>query len=626
MLLRLLLPTLLPSIIHAQVSPWVMRFDGAGDDLVSDVVVDKQGNFIVAGLSQSPTMTIYNSAEQPIRSISDPFSRRIFLANFSSGLQLNWICSFNSTRGATAFAMKSLALDSLDNIIVGMDLFDSLWFTDSRGRFRIIERALSPDGIVVKLSQGGIYQWHTRVRTPDRDFMGSVSVDSKNNILVASWHSLVNSSLEIFNSSDGVNPAVRIPKLMAMLTLVKFDSNGTLLWFVRVDVPSPLPGAISTALAVNLRDDGIFFGSTLNAGGSNPSGSCYVLYDASNVAISEPSNPSLHMGVVWKISSNGTFLWTAKFDGSNPDLLNSMATDPASGDLLLVGVIASPTAVISHTSGNTTLQSTIVWSSLGAVVIRFNPDGALKWYARNRRESNAAENDRAGGLLLDAESNVYFYGTYPGGLGIEIFDSNQMSVSNLPVGDLTAAFMIKYDRNGAFVWALRIDSLTDGDVINSAAILNDSLVVVGQYGPDQLIFYDKNGAKRQQLRYEAGNAGFAVCFGLDGLYRGYTSGTTPDDQGPLILSLGSGNRHEITSSLTTSISTHVILRENGATQLNQYGMIYVVIFVGVFLSAIPAVFTLSIVWYQKFPWELARAPNEPVIESTVVSTSSHESN
>ena len=599
MLLRLVFLELVASIIHAQISLWTMRFDGAGDDAVSDVVVDKQGSLILTGVSLTPQMTIYNSAEQPIHSLSDSSSRRIFIAKFSGDLQLQWTASFTSSPLAFFFAVKSIGSDVNDNILIGIDIHDQTLFTDSQNVTRILERtAASSDSIVVKLTPGGVYQWHVKLSGSERDILGSLAIDANNNVMVSTLHIWGNltAQLNIYNSSNRVSLELSMPKRqIAMVTLVKFNSSGGLVWLARTELPSlPLNLAPLTApaVAVDLNDNSAVFGSTVYAT-SAPS---YEFYDSNNDVLREWNTTGV-FGAVWKVTSDGRLLWSAKYDSAQADLLKSIKIDPSSSDVLFAGTILSVSALVSHTAGSTLILAGTS-RSVGAILFRVSSDGALKWYARNRwLIGSVADNDRVRGLSLDPDGNVYFYGYYASEFGLEIFDSSQARVSSLPVGYYGSGFMIKYDRNGMFIWALRVDSLADGDVINAAAVLNGSLVVGGRYGPDILGFYDKNGIKKRQMKSDGSIAGFAASFDLDGLLGAENS----QDPRPLVLPLGGGS-HATTSSLS-SLSQRMAPRETGTADVNQTPMIYVVIGVGVILIAIPIAFMISIMKYKKLPWE-----------------------
>lgn len=186
-------------------------------------------------------------------------------------------------------------------------------------------------------------------------------------------------------------------------------------------------------------------------------------------------------------------------------------TDKA-GDNAAVAVIADDSAYV-YAAGWMDNKP----SGLDYATAKYDADGIRLWVAHY---DNGAGDDRAAAIALDTAGNVYVTGKSPGaGSGYDFAT-------------------VKYDNDGAQLWAVRYNGPGNGDDGAVALAIDDSMNVYvsgwsfgGSTGIDYAVVkYDAAGALRWVRRYDGPASGLdsLTAMALDGFTALYVTGTSRD--------------------------------------------------------------------------------------------------
>lgn len=359
-------------------------------------------------------------------------------------------------------------------------------FTDSSINFGSITLNTHIGGLhlfIVKHDANGNVIWaKTAVGQFASNQVNSVATDKFGNVYVTGYFG----GTIIFDSIT-----LAIPGLYSHMFVVKYDSNGNVIWAKCAGASNGLSkgSAVSTDIHGNVYvmgsfSGGIVFGTTSFTGIS--SSLFIVKYDMSgNILwahnpsgyITEGTGNALAVDTLENVYLTGWFYFSSAFFGSqtmhntgsyttflvkydasgiaqwakNPigkSLGNSVSTDK-SGNIYLTGRYDSTT-----TFGNST------FTSLGAsdvFIAKYNPNGVLVWV----RKAGGVNDDYGMSVANDA-SGIYVVGGF-------LSPSITFGTSTLifPTGAIDPMFMVKYDFDGNVICASALAS--GGDDLNGVA-------------------------------------------------------------------------------------------------------------------------------------------------------------
>ena len=228
--------------------------------------------------------------------------------------------------------------------------------------------------------------------------------------------------------------------------------------------------------------------------------------------------------LVIKYDRDGNRRWSRQPGTSFSDFANGIATD-LDGNVYVVG--GTDGALGGPNEG-----------AFDALVIKYDRDGRQLW----ARQPGSACGDGALGVATDAEGNVYVVGVTCGALG------------GRKQGDQedTDAFLIKYDRDGDWLWARQPGTSGFDAAWSVATDADGSVYVAGRTegaladpgkgdGDAFLIKYDGNGHRLWAL--QPGTSGYDLAYGVatDGHGDVYVVGEAggalagPDKQGAFVI-------------------------------------------------------------------------------------------
>lgn len=304
-------------------SSWTKDYDGPAhqDDKIYAIAVDRLNNIYVAGyttgIGVGTDMTIikYNS----------------------NGTQL-WAQSYNSTTNGDDGALGVAVDDSLNVYVTGYVTLAGL------------------DMYLVKYNSGGVYQWGQSFggNSNQDDKAYAITVDQLDNIYIGGY---------TINNSNGAD-----------FTLVKYNRNGSRLWFTKYDGPAHKDD-IAECMALS-EENGIYLA------GSSKSTSSASSADYLTVRF----NPE-----------NGDTVWSRSYAGSGneEDKIYAITID----DLDNIYVTGSITAENPLAQGSPTDMNN------NYMTIKYTPDGDVLW---STAYDTSSRNETARALFISHSQNFLF--------------------------------------------------------------------------------------------------------------------------------------------------------------------------------------------------------------------------
>lgn len=431
---------------------WVRHFQSGNTqlDLAVAMALDDSSNVIVIGSSR----TMHGDFDY-------------LIVKYDSSGKLKWSVQYNGTNNGDDHA-AAMAIDRQGNIYV----------TGSSAAANGLD-----DFLTIKVDRNGVQQWIARYNGPanNLDEAIDVAVDDIGNVYVTG-----------FSNAGGFVP---FPDIVT----IKYNSAGQQQWVARYDGSS---GSMDMASAIAVDPQGNVYVTGATGNGRAGWGSAIqtdfitikyspngeqvwaVTYNgpangqdvAAHLALSTDgyvyiAGSSMGKGTrldyaTLKYNSAGELQWVARYnsDENLQDNISGLAVDVL-GNVVVTGTIGSD----------------LFNPNSDLVTVKYDQNGKQQWLARYNGPGNSWE--RAAGLALDRESNVY--------------------VTGQSVGDNTGSDFVtlKYDPNGALQWAARYDSGSKSDDAGIAIQLDrsGSIYVAGSTG------IEMNAGSVTIIKYEQNN-------------------------------------------------------------------------------------------------------------------------
>ncbi|MDO1451601.1 SBBP repeat-containing protein [Rhodocytophaga aerolata] len=526
---------------------WKSRYNSPnnGQDGASDIAVDASGNVFVIGGSNGDYITVkYNI----------------------NGMQ-QWVKTYNNTLYNGNDYAVATALDALGNLYVtgsseggntGMD-YATLKYTTS-GVQQWVSRynhtsngADNPIHIVVdgsgnayvvgistdnttnyatiKYNANGIQQWVTRYNTSNPNSSHhplGIGIDGNGNVYIA---------------GNSVDSGIKS-------TTIKYNSNGSEQWVKKLEkVTLELEDDKATAMVVDGSGNVYITGSTIGRG---------TRADFTTI----------------KYSPNGAELWTKHYSAAGDDYATAIAVD-ASGNVYVTGssfacpenyypceyntsydyysnyttVKYSPegieqwvkqydsdsyfndqaTSIAIDGSGNIYVTGSAYGANSSTIsedfgTIKYAPDGTELWVQRYHNQFSDGSNDKATGIAIDVQGEVYVIGTSNGGgMG----------------QDFATA---KYSSDGRLLWSRIYNGPGNGDdqPVSIKVDASGSVYVAGSSagsgtGQDYaLVKYATSGTQSWVKRYHNGIYDLAKGLAVDGCGGVYLTGVSRNSNNGLV--------------------------------------------------------------------------------------------
>ena len=186
--------------------------------------------------------------------------------------------------------------------------------------------------------------------------------------------------------------------------------------------------------------------------------------------------------VVWKLNTDGNYLWARAYDGLLFDSGVSVAVD-GDGNIAFSGVVAGPIDL------DPSPERTVAPSPFGGMgdifVSVFTPSGILKW--ANRLGSSGYEIGQS--VAFDSTGALYVTGSFQRTIDFDPGDGMESLTAVGADSNPTDMYISKFDNNGAFQWVRQYKGygMGDGPAVISVDS-NNSIYVSGNFN-GQLNFY-----------------------------------------------------------------------------------------------------------------------------------------
>jgi len=478
---------------------WTKLYDGGnGDDRAAGLVLTPAGEIVVTG-----------------RADAGSDDNIVTICYSAAGTQM-WLKSFNGSASAND-RPSAISTDASGNIfIAGQSDADPSFSTNY-------------DFVTVKYSSTGTFQWasYKAGSGGGEDSPEAITTDANGNVFTAGRFDA--------DITSGVNDDMMV---------VKYDAGGSEQWSRTVSGTSGLEDR-GDAILVDLTGNPVIAGKIDNTGPQQDA--MLVKYDQAgnqvfikefngdgdfsdnaNVIRLDPSGNVFIAGytfitghnrdlLVKKYDNNGNPLQEYLYNGSksDEDEVADMVID-AAGNVYITGHVKNSGA------------------SSDIVTIKFNNNLDTSWVRFYNYTAN--ESDKGVSIALDGNNNVYVTG-YSDNNPSDTIDSDDM-------------ITMKYDNNGGQQWAMRYNSLANGD---DKAVK----VMIDQSGNVDIAGTSWNGSSKDITLVQYSSSGSQQWVSS---YNGISNG---DDEAEDMTVDNSGNIYVTGSGLVTgNLNDYVILKYN----------------------------------------------------------------
>ena len=334
-MLLCLLPTFCVSSDLPQVDPWSTYVGGGDEDFGRGVVVDTNGDIIVAGSTSSTDLPATSGLQT-----SNAGGEDAFVARYTPDGMLVWMTYFGGSGGETEI---HIALNTSGKCtIAGTTGSSSLPGTS--GSFQP-SCAGGSDAFLAQFASDGTLLWSTFYGGKKTEQMATLATDTNGDIY-----------LVLNSGSRGMPCTAGVFLIAGSLNIVKFSESGTMQWATQHGDGTPW-GRITTDGQNNLLIGGI-------AGDGFPVSS----------GAWQSSCAGGNDGFILKYSSAGARIWSTYYGGSGNEWVRGTATD-GNNNVLIAGYTISTDLPVSANA----FQTSYAGGAFDAFVAAFSSAGSHVW-------------------------------------------------------------------------------------------------------------------------------------------------------------------------------------------------------------------------------------------------------
>ena len=366
-------------VTWAQDLAWAKRLGGATYEDGSGVAVDAAGNvFTVGSFSTTadfdPGPGVYN--------LTSPSSTDVFISKLDAGGNFVWAKRLGGTSQQIG---QGIAVDTTGNVYTVGQFAHTIDCDPGPGIY-ILTSAGDSDVFISKLDNDGNFVWARQLGGASEDLAYGVAVDADGNVYtVGQFYGTADfdPGPGIYNlTSEGGNAAF----------VWKLDSDGDFVWVRQVEGPDDSGYGITHDAAGDIYAIGYFFGTA----DFDPGPGTYDLHSTSNGD-----------AFIWKLNSNGNFLWARHAGGDGDDVGLGVTVDLA-GNVYTVGAFYG---TVDFDPGPTTFELTAAGSFPDAYIWKLDSNGEFVWAGA----LGAVGGSTAASRTVSAPSgSVYIVGSFYG--------------------------------------------------------------------------------------------------------------------------------------------------------------------------------------------------------------------
>ncbi|MBI4931789.1 MAG: SBBP repeat-containing protein, partial [Bacteroidetes bacterium] len=398
---------------------WAYNIGSSQQEYTNSVAVDDSGNVYITGMFDAP-VDFDPGVGTAMLSPIDVYS--IFVAKYDKNENYKWAFVVGGTGSDYGYG---IALDSVANVYVTGMFYNTVDFDPGAGTANLTSQGAT-DIFFAKYNGNGNFIFAKRMGGPGNDEGFNIGLDRSANILVTGYFSY---SVD-FDPGAGTANMTSVSNSMDAF-YAKYDNNGNYLWAHNIGTTNPDYGkAIVADAAGNVFITGWFNGGTVDfdpgAGTQNLTAAGDDIYIA-------------------KYTSGGNYVWAHNIGAASSDRGYDLKIDK-SGNVLVAGYFKN-TVDFDPGAGISNLIST---GAEDIFFAKYDNSGNYLW----AKGIGGTTGDWAYSIATDTSRNVYVAGYFQ--LTAD-FDPGA-GTANLTSSGLKNIFFGKYDSNGNYIWAKRLNA------------------------------------------------------------------------------------------------------------------------------------------------------------------------
>ena len=286
---------------------------------------------------------------------------------------------------------RAVATDSSGNIYIAGSFTGYVKFAADFGGEEPKISSGNTDIFVTKISANGTHEWTKRIGGAGNDGASGIAVDADDNVYVVGYfEGTVDFAADFIGVSDS---KTSVGMYDAFVT--KLSSNGIYGWTKRIGgTGNDGASGIAVDTSGNVYIAGSFWGE-------------FDFADDFSGHSDLKTSADMYNAFVTKLSPSGDYFWTKRIGGAGNDGASGIAVD-AHDNVYVAGYFEKTVDFRADFGGEETKIS--YGDTTDIFVTRIDASGTYGWTKRIGGE----DNDKASGIAVDADDNVYIAGSFRG--------------------------------------------------------------------------------------------------------------------------------------------------------------------------------------------------------------------
>ncbi|MBO9633248.1 MAG: SBBP repeat-containing protein [Chitinophagaceae bacterium] len=407
-----------------------------GNEVANTLIVDGAGNPVITG-NFAGTVD-FDPGTPVVNLISNNGSVDVFVVKFTSAGAFSWAKSFGGIYNDQVY---TLAKDASNNINIAGYFQNTVDFDPGAGTVNLTAPGSLGVSYSLKLSSTGnyvsVFTPQAYLQTPASQVLGATWIDADNNYYVTGG----------FGKTVDFDPGPGEASLTAIsyqdFFIAKYNAAGELV-FVK-SLGNAQGGLIGNGIVTDAAGN-IYIAGKFQATLDIDPGPAVLNY----------SSKGGYDIFLLKLSSTGNYLGSAQIGGTGSDAVSNLVIDNA-GALYITGQFFATVDFDPGAANNSLISK----GNGDAFVAKYNSNLGYVFAVQFGGTGNDIGND----IAFDNAGNLYTVGNFN---GTADFDPGANTYNLLSAGN-TDAFLSKIDKNGNFVYAMRLGSSL-ADVANAVAV------------------------------------------------------------------------------------------------------------------------------------------------------------
>jgi hypothetical protein len=442
---------------------WTNSVGNGGMDFAYGSDIDEDGNTYITGYY---TGTVDFDPSTAVYYLTSGGTSDIFVAKYSPSGALVWVKGFTGSGSNQSYG-RGIRVDKIGNLFVTGTLNGVADFDPSSSTFNL--NSSNGNLFVVKLNQNtGSMVWAGQIKTnaPVID-NEQIEVDDSNNFYIANRHTGTTN----FSFLSGTSNLTATTDNF----LAKYSNNGTLIWVEDVG------GGDIQNLEIDANYNIIYSGNFMGNTDFDPSSTAtYMLYNTG----------TNYDGMIIKLDASGQFVFAKQIANTTTSLniinISDLKID-ADGNIVFIGDFTLTT--IDVDPGSALYAMTNAGGGEDILLEKLDSYGNFIW----AKQISSTGVEFGYSIVTDKSNNIYINGLISGA-NCDFDPSSATYYLSPTSGSVYNAFIARYDKNGAFNWA-----------INYA----------GEFWPTNSLLLDENDGSVYDMGFYNGIVDFDPSSGTD---------------------------------------------------------------------------------------------------------------